>query len=468
MNPNDHPNLTAYVLGELEGADARALQGSVSSDAGTAHELEQIETVTDALRHTAPIPTARLTLEQRQAVLHPAHLPRLVQPMMPRKAPAPRPQSRPVFWSVVTGVLKAAALIALTGAAFFLGRNMPDAPVTAAVDEKAAQTGNAEKAPDVTPKPQTAPKVEIAEKAAKPAETPQMVPAPEKPVQTPKAVLVAAKPEIIVKEVVKPAAPMPDLGFTMKLDQFASTTKNASGQFSLQPALIKAPAPPQDPTALASPAKQPAKATPVTKSPELLIHSWKSEVADCPWNSAHRLLRIVIQLPANQSAVTSLKDASYPISIGFDPLHVKQYRLLSERHLPAASLDSAGTQIIWYEFQPNGTTEINSQTGRQIASVSVFGARFTTQAVGPFDSSKLQVLDRGFTLQNAREDFLFESAVVGFGLLMRGSEGTGSLNHEMVLDLARRGTKTTADQPPAPERARFIRLVQDAQRVIGG
>ncbi|MFM2167991.1 MAG: hypothetical protein RIS79_2362, partial [Verrucomicrobiota bacterium] len=24
------------------------------------------------------------------------------------------------------------------------------------------------------------------------------------------------------------------------------------------------------------------------------------------------------------------------------------------------------------------------------------------------------------------------------------------------------------DQPPAPERARFIRLVQDAQRVIGG
>ena len=85
MNPNDNPNLTAYVLGELEGADAR----SVRSDEGTAHELEQIETVTDALRHTAPIPTARLTLEQRQAVLHPAHLPRLVQPL-PRVRKAAR------------------------------------------------------------------------------------------------------------------------------------------------------------------------------------------------------------------------------------------------------------------------------------------------------------------------------------------------------------------------------------------
>jgi hypothetical protein len=53
--------------------------------------------------------------------------------------------------------------------------------------------------------------------------------------------------------------------------------------------------------------------------------------------------------------------------------------------------------------------------------------------------------------------------VVGFGLLMRGAEQTGVLNHELVLNLSKqaKGADTTG------ERARFVRLVQEAQRVAG-
>jgi hypothetical protein len=154
-------------------------------------------------------------------------------------------------------------------------------------------------------------------------------------------------------------------------------------------------------------------------------------------------------------------DEVFPVQISFDQTRVKQFRMLSERHLAATELRNAGTHVLWYEFQPNGGSE--GVRDRQIASVTLPNAHFTSQTVGPFDSSKLQVIDRGFSLQNAREDFVFEASVVGFGLLMRGAEQTGVLNHELVLNLSKqaKGADTTG------ERARFVRLVQEAQRVAG-
>jgi hypothetical protein len=58
---------------------------------------------------------------------------------------------------------------------------------------------------------------------------------------------------------------------------------------------------------------------------------------------------------------------------------------------------------------------------------------------------------------------VFESAVVGFGLLLRGEEQKGALNHDLVLDLAKQGRGADA----TGEHGRFIRLVQDAQKAAG-
>ncbi|MBE7498557.1 MAG: DUF3520 domain-containing protein [Verrucomicrobiaceae bacterium] len=479
MNPQDNPQFTAYALGELDFGQAREIHDELQTNSAAAHELEHIEAVTDALRHGAPIPLARLTPEQRHAVLHPTHLPRRMQPMMPRK-PAPRPQ--PVFWTGMGHLLKAAAVITLTGGAFLAGWRM-----------QPQQSGLAEVKAPKPPLPQPVPVEPMVERqpvvvVEAPAPAPEKVAAPAPKPLTPAPVVVAAAPPapekpkaaaaiekpqssqpVEVAESLKPVPAAVGLGFSMPRGAaaaFANTTRQPTAQYSLQPSLVRPPAPRRDPQVMASPVKPGTKVEEKpAKASDLLLYSWQSEIASCPWNPAHRLLRIVIQLPANQAPVISSTDARFPMEITFDAGAVKQFRLLCERHLPAADLSRAGTHVVWYEFQPNGAVE-SRESGRQIATVTVPKARFAVQPVGPFggtDSSRLRVLDRGYTLQNAREDFIFETAVVGFGLLMRGAEQTGSLNHDMVLDLA---TRAKGGDGPN-DRSRFIKLVQDAQKVVG-
>jgi hypothetical protein len=124
-------------------------------------------------------------------------------------------------------------------------------------------------------------------------------------------------------------------------------------------------------------------------------------------------------------------------------------------------MNTSGIQTVWYEFQPVSDEAV--RTGRPVATVTLEKSRFTTPNVGPFDSSKLAVLDRGTAWASAREDFLFESAVVGFGMLLRGGHNSPALNHEVVLSLAEKGKGADA----SGERAKFIREVNDARRAAG-
>lgn len=463
MNPQDNPHLTAYALGELDAGQARDIHESLRQHAAAAHELEQIEAVTDALRHGAPIPNARLTPAQRHAVLHPAHLPRFLQPMKPRSTPVRKTATVWLSWG---RALQAAAMVALSGAAFLMGwhfRQDGQQPPFAKVSPspESMKPRGTPLMPSMLEEPPSPKPAAIAIK------TPEVPPKQEKP-----TVVVAEAPKpppVVISKVVeapKPAAPAPQtplsLGFTMprSLPAFSIAFKESGSRHSLNPALVR-PAPAKKTgEAFASAAKVKTNDKPV-KVTELLIHAWQAEVATCPWNASHRLLRLVIQIPANQAAVTSTNDASFPMQVSFDSLAVKQFRLLGERHIAAPQLDQAGTHVLWYEFEPNGKPDIKTSSARQIATVTVPNTRFTQKAVGPFDDSKLQVLDRGFTLENARDDFLFESAVVGFSMLMRGTPQIGSLDHELVLSLA---TRAKSD---SPERSRFIKLVQDMQKAAG-
>ena len=462
MTPQDNPHFTAYALGELSAEEARSLHEVLATTPAAAHELEQIEAVTDALRHGAPSPLSRLTHEQRHAVLHPANLPRRIQPMLPRKPQQRQPQ---VFWPVMGTLIKLAAVITLTSAAFLAGWSYaPELRSAVQVAAKPPRTDSqaapekATPAPTVSTTTAPAPKTPAVEKSVAEVK-PSPAPAPVVPtvVVTKVATLKEVPPAIV--------AAAPSQGFTIPAGRgtFVSTTKQAVDQFSLQPAQVKPLLPNTKGQVLAAPQtnrdKSEAKAERATS---LYIHSWKAEVAACPWNTANRLLRIVIQLPADQSAVL-VSDTSFPLQVNFDQANVKQYRMLCERHLAAAELRSAGTHVLWYEFQPNGSTELPRDSGRQIATVMLPNTHFTSQTVGPFDSSKLQIIDRGYSLQNAREDFVFESSVVGFGLLLRGAEHLGGLNHDLVLNLARQSQGADA----SGERARFIRLVQDAQHAAG-
>ena len=484
--PNDAPDLTAYALGELSADQAREVHAMLAALPTAQSELEHIEAVTDALRQGAPIPLQRLTPDQRHAVLHPAQMPRFVGPMMPRQVPRRKPA---LFWPAVRSLAQAAAIIAIGGVAFLLGRNVsinqspapvasaPTAPETA--DSQATAAAPAQAEVPIRPAAAVA-SVEIsgppAVLAKLPAPKPPVTATPA-PVPAPAAVVAAAPvvppspssppPPVVAAKPAPPAVQNVAVGFTTPPanDLFVNASRRAGEQLSFKPAQIRPlPARQDRSQQFASPA--PVKPAPDAKAgkgrpADLYIHSWKADVTTCPWNEANRLLRVAIQLPADQPAASS--DFAYPIQVTFDPNAVREYRMLCERHQPAPELRSAGLHVIWYEYLPNGAAEPNRENGRQVATVTLPGAKFTIQAVEPFDGSRLRVLDRGQSWQSAREDFTFETAVVGFGMLLRGAPQTGSLNHQLVLNLA---SKSKGAEPD-PERMRFIRLVKEARQAAG-
>ena len=526
---NDSPELTAYALGELSGAQAREVHDLLAATPAATSELEQIEAVTEALRQGAPIPQQRLTPDQRHALLYPAPMPRRISPMMPRPMRSPRPSVlRPAFQVLA----KAAALFALACTAFALGRRVPvedlksTTPASLAAGSTQAATlsrsvatpaaavpagaANAaaltvassppvrETAPQPAPVSPASSTPQIA--AVAPAASPEAAPAAKSPLivipaapvaatTTTTAKLPSASPPAETvrtgvqplakvtastgKPVSSPTAPgVASLGFTTppRSDAFVNASRKPSDQCELRPAKIRPlptkPAGKGEVFASPMPAKTALEAKEAAsksgRPAELFIHSWKSDVITCPWNEANRLLRVVIQLPADQPAVIG-SESAYPLQITFDPNHVREYRMLCERHHLAPELRSAGTHIIWYEFQPNGTAEPAREAGKLIATVTLPAARFTTQTVEPFDGTKLRILDRNQSWQSAREDILFESSIIGFGMLLRGIPDTSKLNHQLVLDLA---TKSKGADPTG-DRARFIHLVQDAKLAAG-
>lgn len=469
MKPSSHenPDLTAYALGELHARQVRDIHSLLAACPVATHELEQVEAVTDALRQGAPIPQERLRPEQRHAVLYPASLPRRMAPLMPRPAPRRASALRPFL----VGVLKAAAVLTLTGAAYIVGRHsglgggsststvaQANSPITTTPKVEAPTPATEVKTPiapvlvKATPAPEKAPVVVIAP-TPEPA---RMQPAAVKPaVSAPATVtspaLVATAPAARPVAVTSPG----------KHTHFVNASRQSVDQFALAPAQIRPlPAKVNRQELLAAPAPLTTpdlKDSGKPRTPDLYIHSWKAEVTTCPWNEGHRLLRVSIQLPADQPA--ALTPATYPLRVTFDPKNVREYRQLCERHQPAAELRQSGTHVVWYEFLPNGDATAN----KTVATVTLDKGRFTTQAVGPFDSTKLAVQDRGEAWQNAREDFIFDSAVVSFGLLMRGLPQTPQLNHALVLSLAEK-----AQSPdPTGDRRRFIKLVREAALAAG-
>lgn len=470
QNP-DQPDLTAYALGELPHEQEREMRAWIAANPDAQAELARIEQIGDALHHGAPIPTAKLTPQQRQNVLTPPKGPRIMAPMMPRQ-PVVRRQSR--VMPFLASITRIAAVLAVAAGAFLLGRHVGGPASTTVATTAAPETTSPVKpTAHVVPLKSTPVKNVVAPEVARtPAPTPPVVVAKVTPENKPFVAVTQPESKPVAKMIAAAETPKSVSVSTPVIADtkgYTAVTRDPIARVTIRPHDTR-PAPVKiKGDALASPVSQSAAApqpasTDKGRAPELYIQSWKSEVATCPWNPAHKLMRVLLQLPADQPA--SLSSANtYPVQVTFDKLAVRSYRLLSESHAAPHPGMNAAAHVMWYEIIPNGAaTEATRETGRSIASITVPGARFNSQTVGPFDSSKLQVLDRGVKWENAREDFLFETSIVGFGLLLRGEENLGTLNHELVLKIAR---EAQGDKEADGERAKFIRLVQEARRVTG-
>lgn len=453
MNPHDHQDLTAHVLGELDAEHGEAMSHWIAENPEAGAEAEQVKALAEHLHRTAPVAHLRLLPHQRDAVLN---APQRVRQLVAQASNAGK--RRP---SIIVPVLQSAFRIAVAAvliiAGFIVGTRFSvktASPEVASTVIEKSSVATVVKAPISIPplRAKELPAPIVADvPAAKMLEAESPKPAATASVVVATAALVSAPPPIKDAQTYT----------TVLAESFVSTTKATVAQSNVRPSVTRPVIAKQGPAAAApitnnARAIQPAA---TAKQPELLIHSWKAEVASCPWDETHRLLRVVLQIPGEQPGASS--DQLYPLRATFDPNTVRSFRRLSQRTVPAAAADQPAFHVAWYEFVPNG--QARDGVARAVGSVTLANARFTTAAMAAFDGSTLRVLDSGAKWNEAGEDFIFESAISGFGLLLKGAKDTGTLNHALVLDLAQHAATSAVNG----ERAKFVKLVQDAQRAAG-
>ncbi len=483
---SENPILTHYVLDELPPAQRESVENWVEQNPSAQTELDDLQEVVESLRATAPVHEHRLTPSQRARVLLPPPARRSTLPSRPlRRTPGP---------GVLSSLLRVAALVALLAAAYALGRKAEDMHSPAKVQtaentlpnpSKATQSPDSPASQKVDPSLPAAPAFsEAARQEPVVASTPGTATEGTAPAVAAAAPAVKPEPALAdardtttttfvgkAPEAAKTAdsSRTPSLGITQvgTAPEFVNASRQAMDRSFVQPGLVRPEAATNSRQLQAKPLaanepKNPADSEPRRK-PDLHIHAWSYETASCPWNPRHRLLRVNIQLPADQEAV-ALGRNEYPVEVQFDANNVREFRRICTRYVPAVEVRSAGSQTIWFEYLPNGLPAASQENGKLVATVRLPSANFTTQTVGPFDSSRLQVLDRGRGWRDARGDFLFDAAVVSLSLLLEGFVAEGGLNHRIVLDLAE-AAKAAGD--PDGSRARFIQSLRQLGRLTG-
>jgi anti-sigma-K factor RskA len=212
----------------------------------------------------------------------------------------------------------------------------------------------------------------------------------------------------------------------------------------------------------------------------------KTEVSDCPWNSGHRLARVLVKAKDGSSGEIVAEDVR--VRVEFNPARVASYRLIGyENRLPVSGVDhsedranlSAGhTLTALYEIVPVGSfqeptgparDQLRYQKIAQLTSTAenaneLFNVKlsFRTDANLLEQSVEASAVEAGTGLAKASSDFRFAAAVAQFGLVLLDPPANSRATLEAIhaLALEARGTDASGD------RLRFLQIVVDAQRIV--
>jgi hypothetical protein len=149
------------------------------------------------------------------------------------------------------------------------------------------------------------------------------------------------------------------------------------------------------------------------------------------------------------------------MQVDFQPLQVRSFRQIATRSISPTERDGAATHSVWFEIMTNGKPTASAKV---LGQMTLPGIKFTTATMAPFESTTLQIVDRGNTWQAATDDFAYEAALVGFGLLGQGKNLPPALNYQRVLELAE-AAQAVSDR--TRERGRFIASLKASQRQAG-
>ncbi len=501
-------------MGELTPAQAATVRQWLSQNPEAAAEYARIEQSIQALRQFAPvIPQRSLHPQQREAILSNAAprrsrsgsgvapVGRALRPVASNVSPG-----RSQAFRIMGNLAKLAAAACLGIGAFWAGTRYSPLSTAVAVPTNTASTSpaadaspSASQVAQTNAAPSSAPlspddamlqnfesvKFETPVLKWAPQESPVLVSVPEKAAQVAK---IASEPPASIPPLVEaPALAMdkPDAAHATSgvkapasapaqgpaavapqnsLAGFTPSSSHPETAFLFQPHLAR-PHRTEFAGVMINSAPIPAHAKPTPASrpqdetqPALMIHSWKAEVASCPWDEQRRLMRFVAQIPVEQPAL-EMNDADYKLVAKFDPALVQGYRLIAEKHLPPANGGTQATRFAWYEIIPTKNFSANANKPATLGQLSIVQPKGSK----PRDSSPLKITDRGLNWHEAREDFVFETAMVGFSLLLQGAENTGPLDYNLVLDVAEK----TKGEDSKGERTKFIQAVKQAQRAAG-
>jgi len=232
------------------------------------------------------------------------------------------------------------------------------------------------------------------------------------------------------------------------------------------------------------------------------------EVAGCPWAPTHRLVRVGLkgvdpattplasaaEVPVVPVSQTTVKPATVATDVNvlveFNPAVVSAYRLIGYENVVASADASEGdarggelgagqTVTALYEIIPVGAPDA-LVTPRPRADAlryqkpptlpaDVRGEMLTVKVRYREPEARISrllefpVTDRGASYTSASEDFKFAAAVASFGMILRASPHRGTATLAAAAELAQQGL----GRDEGGSRAEFLSLVQKTRALTG-
>ncbi|GAB1488924.1 hypothetical protein MASR2M8_13720 [Opitutaceae bacterium] len=195
------------------------------------------------------------------------------------------------------------------------------------------------------------------------------------------------------------------------------------------------------------------------------------EVASAPWNPAHRLVRIGLRARGEANtdgpASSDIVVRNTRVQVEFNPARVASYRLLGYESNSPVPPDTGGADLALgqtvtalYEIVPAASVADASSAGDLLTLTVAY------QLPDDLVERQLDVAlaDDGADFMASSADFKFAAAVAGFGLILQDSPYKGSATYDEVVGWAEASLAEASNraQPGVMdvERPAFTRLVR--------
>lgn len=192
------------------------------------------------------------------------------------------------------------------------------------------------------------------------------------------------------------------------------------------------------------------------------------EAASCPWKPEHRLVRIGLKGAGRNGNLPVAKEVN--VEVEFNSTQVDSYRLLgyenrvsrkgsvNNDNTPGEEIEAGHSVTALYEIVANVPSPTTTSSGGML-TVKV---RYKRPGNDTFESAERLLLDSRTEFNKASPDFRFAAAVAQFGMILRDSalKGNGTIGD--VVEWAR----AAQAHDESGSRAEFVELVRKADTLL--